>query len=305
MRIIYIFIVIYSLSLNAKILEYDIKPKDYNSNSFMGINILDSKELQFEPINGIEVTELSALAYRDRTLYALSDKGYLYHFSITIKNKKIESLTLKSAFELKNRKKKRLSRKKRDAEGLSLFGDMLLISFERVPRVEIFSLNGLKLKSKKIHKSLRDSKNYQSKNKMLEAVAYSKKYGIITAPELPLKGSDAALHTLYAKKRVWKFKLSGSLTALEFIDEDNILILQRAFNTMSRRRVITLSCLNLKKSNSLSKQKILAIFDTSDGWSIDNFEGLTKIEDNLYLMVSDDNNSIFQKTLLVLFEISR
>jgi hypothetical protein len=43
--------------------------------------------------------------------------------------------------------------------------------------------------------------------------------------------------------------------------------------------------------------------DSQKGWHIDNFEGLTKVGKNLYLMVSDDNESIFQKTLFVLFEL--
>ncbi|MCD6190834.1 MAG: esterase-like activity of phytase family protein [Sulfurimonas sp.] len=285
-------------------LDYKITPLGMSSSNYMHINILDSKELKFEALDGIEVTELSALAYKDSTLYALSDKGYLYHFEIGIKKSKIKKLSLKKAFKLKNKSGKKLKKKKRDSEGLVFLGDNLLISFERKHRVELFSLNSVKIKKIKINKSLRDSENYESKNKGLEAVAYSKKYGVITAPELPLKNEDQEYHTLYAKDKTWKFKAEGSITALEFMDRERILVLLREFNEFSRKRVTTLCEINLNNcKKSVCKSKVLARLDSSDGWSIDNFEGLARISDNRYLMISDDNGSFFQKTLLVLFEI--
>ena len=180
----------------------------------------------------------------------------------------------------------------------------MLVSFERKHRVELFSLNAVKIKKIKIHKSLRDSENYESKNKGLESVAYSKRYGVITAPELPLKHEKRKYHTLYSKDKTWKFKAEGSITALEFMDENRVLVLLREFNEFTRKRVITLREVNLNKCQKrVCESKILATFDSSDGWRIDNFEGLTKVDKNKYLIVSDDNGSFFQKTLLVLFEV--
>jgi len=76
--------------------------------------------------------------------------------------------------------------------------------------------------------------------------------------------------------------------------------LQRKFNDLTRQRVIVISELNLKTN----KYRILARFDTDDGWNIDNFEGLAKVSKNKYLMISDDNDSFLQKTLVVLFEVN-
>lgn len=288
----------------ATMLDYKITPVGINSSKYMNINILDSKELKFESLNGIDFTEVSALAYKSSRLYALSDKGYLYHLSIEIKNSKIKQLSLEKAFKLKNKKSKELKKKKRDSEGLMFLGDDLLISFEKKHRVELYSLNAVKIKNIKIDKNLRDSENYKSENKGLEAVTYSKKYGVITAPELPLKHKNRAYHTLYSKDKRWKFKAEGSITALEFMDEDRVLVLQRELNKLSRKRVSILSEVNLNDCEKRKcKSKTLARFDSSDGWHLDNFEGLTKVGKNRYLMISDDNGSFFQKTLLVLFEI--
>ena len=203
---IIIYTLFLSLSLSANMTEYKITPTKLDSSRYMSIKILDSKELRFKAINDIEVAELSALAYKDSVLYALSDRGYLYHFNISIRNSKIEKLSLDKAFKLKNRESKKLKKKKRDAEGLAFLGDDLLISFERKHRVDLFSLNAVKIKKIKINKNLKDTHSYKSKNKGLEAVAYSKKYGVLTAPELPLKHENQDYHTLYSKDKTWKFK---------------------------------------------------------------------------------------------------
>jgi len=274
------------------------------SSHFMKITLLDAKELNFPPKDNLAVSELSALALNGENLYALSDKGYLYHFKIKIKNDHIKTLKLKKAFVLQNEKHKRLKKKYRDAEGLVFVDNKLLISFERKPRVELYSLDGIKIKNKKIHKDLRDLKLYKSENKALEALAYNEKYGIVTTPEKPLKNKNKKFHRLYTKENIYKFKASGGVSALEFIDDDTLMVLERKFNGLSFQRVITLSKVfldNCKKN--LCKEEILAIFDSSDGWNVDNFEGLTKVGKNRYLMVSDDNDSLLQKTLLVLFKI--
>ena len=111
-QIIIIFFLI-TLSLSATISEFKVVPKDLDTSRYMHINILDSKELGFDAFNGIDVTELSALAYKDSTLYALSDKGYLYHFDIDIKNSKIKKLSLQKAFILRNKENKELKKKSR------------------------------------------------------------------------------------------------------------------------------------------------------------------------------------------------
>ncbi len=291
-----------AISLQAGIYEYDIRPSSLNSPVFMGIEILDSKDLEFDKVDGIKVSELSALAYDGTTLYALSDRGYLYHFKISLKDEKIKKLKLKKAYELKDKKGRELKKAERDSEGLSLVDDKLLISFEQEPRVELYSKKGKKLKNKKIHHDLKDVKDYISKNKALEGVAYNEKQGVVTAPELPF--DDGELHTLFAKEKIWKFKRSGSITALEFIGSDDILVLERDHNMFNFQTVITISRVYLGRcKNDICQSDTLAVMDSKKGWKIDNFEGLTKVDNKRFLMISDDNDSFLQKTLLVLFEI--
>jgi hypothetical protein len=255
------------------------------------IEILDTKVLNIK-----NVYELSALAYDGETLYALSDTGILHHLKLDIQNNKINSISLL--------KSKKLRKKKSDTEGMVFAKNKLYISFERKPKVIKYSLNGTKIKKYKIPKILRDIDNYQAKNKSLEAIAYHKDYGVLVAPERPLVKDDKKYHTLYAKDKNYKFIASGSLSALEFIRSGEVMALERDFNFFTFNRVITLSKIYLDECfEDICKTEVLAKLKTTDGYDLDNFEGLTKLYDNKYLMVSDDNRSMFQKTLFVLFEL--
>jgi len=280
----------------AQLLEYGVSPSYFQSQK---IKILDSKEFKSSKIDGIKITEVSDLAFKDGILWGLSDQGYLYRFSLVIKDKKIQKIKPLKAFRLKTKKGKKLKKSKRDAEGLCYTDKKLLISFERKPRISYFSLNGIKLKNANIDKKLLDIKNYRSENKALESVIYSKKYGVVTAPELPLKMQNKSTHTIFTNKGDFKFVASGCITSLEFIDEDNLLVLLRDYSYLSGRLVVTLLRFDLLSGDVNTLLKM----DSKKGWHIDNFEGLTKVGKNLYLIVSDDNENLFQKTLFVLFEL--
>jgi len=282
---------------------FEIKPASMKHNSYEKIKILDSKRLKFDDIAGLKISELSGLAYKNGYLYAVSDRGYLVVFQLQIDLDKIKKLTFVHKYELR---KKHSKIHHHDSEGLALDGNNLLISFEGKERVNLFSTQGVKIKKMPIHKALQDATQYKSKNKGLESVAYNAKYGIITAPEEPLKNVDKKYHRLYSSTNIYKFQAFGSITGLEFIDEDNMLVLLRRFYFFPPRRYSALVKVDLSHcdKNHLCQSELLAAFDSDKGWNIDNFEGVTKVGKNRFLMVSDDNNNIFQKTLLVLFEIN-
>jgi len=282
--------------LYAKIVSYGVVPASHNA--LQGkIEILDSVELKFHSFHGIKVRELSDIAYRKNLLYCIGDRGVLYKFAIDVKNDKINTLELLNAVELQDAKSKRLTKIKRDSEGLDFEGKNLLISFEREPRVELRKTDAEFKKKVKIDKRLQHIKNYEGENKALESVAYSKKYGVVTAPELPLYGDEE--HIIYAKSKRWSFPQEGGITSFTFMNKNELLILQREHSYFTFQTQIVISKLNLKTK----EYSVLARLNSRDGWRLDNFEGLTKIGKNRYLMISDDNDSFFQKTLLVLFKI--
>lgn len=287
-------IIFFPFLLNALLIDYNIC-----NTKFKNIEILDSKEY----ISNANISELSDLVYKNHILYALSDKGVLHKFNIDISNNKIKSLKLFSSYKLKDKKGKKLKKKFRDSEGLAWFDGKLLISFEDQNRVMLYDVDAIAIKKIKINKKLRNNNNYKSKNSGLEGVTYSSIYGVVTSPEVPLRHYKKKYHRLYSKNKVWKFLANGDITALEFIDSNKIMVLLRDFDFFTRQRVSTLIELDLSKCKDICPSKLIVKLDSNNGCNLDNFEGLTKIKDNIYLMVSDDNDNFLQKTIFVLFKI--
>lgn len=256
-------------------------------------------------MHGISFMEISDLAYdTSKGLFALSNKGDLFSFELKIEDNKIHSLKLENAGHLKNKKGKQFSKKKRDAEGMDFHKGKLLISFERKPKVSSFTLEGRKIENLEIPPVLRDIKNYQGKNSALEALIHHPTIGLITAPQKPLKHMNQEVHTLFSKDKRWSFHADASLTAMENMSDGSLLVLEREFHPLSLGHTIWLKKVDIMDCRKgLCKTEVLAKLESSDGWKLDNFEGLTRIDEKRYLMISDDNDSFLQKCILVLFEV--
>jgi len=300
--------------VNAGVHNVDIS-SEHSQKTFMGIKILDQKHLAYKKIEGIKFAEISDLSYDLKTniLYLLSDKGLLYSFSSTFSSK-IDTLVPLKARKLKNKRGKRFKKWKRDSEGLSLDDKgRLLISFEGKAKIAWFhknsSMMGQLIKKYTLPKALKNEKNYRSINKSLESLTFHKTYGILTAAEWPLKKWDKKRQTIYSLQgKKWQFKAEdedrSGIVAMEVMDDGAILVMERSYTGLLKPLVVTLKKVYLNKSkNGLCKTKVLAKMSTHKGWNIDNFEGLTRISKNRYLMVSDDGDNFFQKTLLIYFEV--
>lgn len=313
MRVIFLIIFAFGL-LHAKISSVNIVPP-FEKKSFMHIKILDQKKLSFERLHGVKFAELSDLAYyqKEQILYLVSDKGLLFAFNAHFSDR-IEVLSPISAAKLSSKKGKRLKKWKRDSEGMTLDGKgRLLISFEGKAKIAWFHKNsadyGKLIKKYKLPKVLENTKNYRSKNKSLEALAWHPKYGILTATEWPLKKYDKKSQTIYALSgKKWHFKAEpegrSSVVAMEVMDDGNILLIERSYTGMMRPFVITLKKIFIKKcKKQMCQSKILAKINSHKGWEVDNFEGLARVGKDRYVMISDDNENFFQKTLLIYFEV--
>ena len=319
----------------SKTYNYPITPQGKEpkfGEDFMKIKIRSSIALRttaFEKILSKQaITELSGIAWDEdeKLLYAVSDEGMLYHFKLSFsdnsKKRKLRTMQAVFATPLKDKAGIALKGKYSDSEGLSLknshngkHGDsQLIVSFENKPRIVKYSPTGSLLKKLKIPKKLHQGKTYRSKNKALESVINHPQYGILTAAEYPIKKDSIKYQTVYAvtkkgAKKVWHFKASkainSAITGLEILQDGSVLILERAYQNPITPIIITLRRLWLNKCNEKRecKTETIANFNGSDGWLLDNFEGLAHLQDNQYLMVSDDNQNPLQHTILVHFEI--
>ncbi|RUM66565.1 MAG: hypothetical protein DSZ05_04110 [Sulfurospirillum sp.] len=329
MRLIVLFLSLCTL-LFAKLIPIDIQPADYNTSRYPKVEILDSKIVSFGRIGGEKFFGISALAYDPETgiLYMLSDRSRLFGFKLRLKGEKIASLKPLFGTRLRDAYGHKYFVKKSDSEGMTLVKadgrKLLLISFERYPRVTAFGLSGnarkapvrktlsdirASLRLTHLPKVLQNPRHYKKRNDMLESVTYTQKYGMITTPEKPLRKRKHDLHGIYNQEgKICDIRNNGTyaITELETLPDGNLLALERDFrlkpalNILVRLRKIELD----KKYHGICKTKTLFEATSEEGWALDNFEGVTHLHDDLYLMVSDDNDNFFQKTLLVLFRLS-
>jgi len=300
--------------IQAKIVSVDIAPV-LKENIFMGIKILDQKQLSFSNIKGIKFSEISDAAYHQKTkkLYLLSDEGKLFTFKVKF-TEIIEDLQPLDAVKLTKKNGKTFKKWQHDSEGMVFDGKgKLIISFEGKAKIAHFHKNsnkyGRMIRKYKLPKKLRDTKNYRSKNKSLEALAWHSKYGILTATEWPLKKDNKKRQTIYALNgKEWHFQAEAegksAISAIEVMDDGNILVLERSYTGLMNPFVVTLKKVYIHDcKKKMCKTKVLAKMNSHKGWNIDNFEGLTKVGKHRYVIVSDDNDNFFQKTLLVYFEV--
>jgi len=291
------------------VLPFDMRPEA--NATLPGITLLDQKQLLYKQIGNVPFAEISDLAYfpPSHTLMMLSDKGRLYDFGATFDQGRM-ILDPRGAYRLRKVNGKLLGKHHRDSEGMARDKTgRLAISFEGRPRVTLVDKSGHIVRDLKLPKKLRSIKQYRGRNKGLEALAWHPRYGWLVAKERPRKGSPVKQAVYSLGGRVWRFKAenipSDSVTAIAVMDDGNLLVLERAFVKEKLLGVVTLKKVYLDRvKNGWCRTKVLAQMRTDRGWAIDNFEGLTRVAPHRYVMVSDDNDNFFQKTLLVYFEVN-
>jgi hypothetical protein len=288
----------------------------------MGIRLLGTVKLNQDTIDGLPIGDLSALAWDEdlRLLYAASNHGYLYHLKPGFQDGHLVSLRAVAGFPLRDAKGLPLKEKFADAAGLLLLkGDdgrpatgELVISFERRPRILRYSTTGRYRGEWKIAQKWRNRRTYRSENKAMEAIALHPRWGLLAAPEWPLRKARDSHHYPIIRlddNRQWLYPRfpapKAGLVAMEVMDDGGLLTLERAYVSMWQPMYIVLRRSEPlpKPRNKPQKTDIVAEFNSAKGWSLDNFEGLTRHHGQRFFMVSDDNSRSLQRTLLVYFEL--
>lgn len=259
---------------------------------------------------------LSALGWdRDESLlYLISDRGWLHrarlNFEAGSADGTLSGLEPLKTYVLRDEDGNALDEDAADAESLVLQnadngrrGDTtLLIGLERNHRLQRFYPNGLPVDEPLTPKGLRRAKY----NAGTEALGWHVSEGIIVGLESTPGGTIEGTTRLFSLQSgaEWTYPLAdaagSALTALETYGDD-LLALERAFAPPAPL-VISLRRVRLADDATVEVET-LARLSTGDGWRLDNFEGLTRLDGNRYLMVSDDNFSLIQQTLLSCFEL--
>lgn len=329
-----IFALLLPLMLAAQMTPLQFAPADDNISRHPKVKIDDAKILSFGRIDGQKFFGISALAYdRDtKRLYMLSDRSRLFVFALEIEKGKIVALKPLFAKRLRDRFGHKYFLRESDSEGMTLVREgkrkYLLVSFEQTPRLVLFDLKGQevtmpvqkqlrdlrrRMQLTRLPKILRRVQNYRKKNSMLESVTWSPRYGMVTAPEFPLRRTKAGLHGIYGTQgricyiRPHRFGSTElAITELETMPDGKLLALQRGVALGKSVHVqMQLLQIDLRQiEGGICRTKPLLRTSTDAGWALDNFEGLTYLGDGKYLIVSDDNDNFFQQTILLLVSIA-
>ncbi len=282
------------------------------------LRALGMLELPDVTVDGLRLSQLSGLAWDDDDgiLYAISDKGALFHLRPIIRDGRLTGLQLLKALPLREADGKPLKGRRADSEGLDILkgrngrkGDAeLVVSFERFPRVVRYRPDGTVIGEYPLPAPLNDRTSYRDNNKMLESVCVDEKLGALTVPEDPLVKERAGHNRIFrVAGGSWLIPTTGQFrpSAIECLGNGRVLILERDFGRLLGRAVaLRLATLAGDDSaESVAAVETVALMDTAQGYQIDNFEGLTRHQGNRFFMVSDNNDLFVQRTLLLYFEL--
>lgn len=259
-----------------------------------------------QPLGG-----LSELAFDQDShlLYLLSDRARLYrarpHFD---DRQQLTRLELLDSTPLRDQKGQPLELPWADSESMVLIKDdhgetQLLIGFERRHRLQRFTLDGRPLGEAIQPSALEGARD----NGSLEALANHPDHGIIAGLEFASKGMtdhESRLFDLDGRQWRWqRTEAQSGLTAMAPLGDD-LLLLERNFK-IGRPLVISLRRARLSGAapDSVVPGSTIARLASDEGWRLDNFEGLAQIAPQRYLMISDDNLSWLQRSLLGCFDI--
>ncbi|HNW77513.1 MAG TPA: esterase-like activity of phytase family protein [Candidatus Competibacteraceae bacterium] len=287
--------------------------------SHAGVRLLGTLRLNHATINGQTLCGLSGLAWDESAglLYALSDRGVLFHLRPGFDaDGMLDSLQAVAAYPLRDEVDKPLRPPLNDSEALGLERRdgqpaTLLVSFEIRPRVVRYDRSGHWLGEQDLPMALRDLRQYRDANQALEALAIDPRWGFITGTEAPRRDDPPGQVRIFTRDGLsWRYPLgsapNSALVDMVVLDDGRLLTLERAFTAPLRPLIISLRRSPLPAPSTagtpLTPQDV-AVFDSSQGWLLDNFEGLSHYREQRFFMVSDDNCNSWQNTLLVQFEL--
>lgn len=299
-------------------LSESLKPGD----TIGGLRPLGMLDIPGQKFDNLSLSQLSGLSWDedDGVLYALSDKGALFHLRPVFDGELLTGLELLKALPLREvgtGKPLTWRSGRSDTEGLDILhghngrGDdaELIISFERKPRIVRFRPDGQAIDEIPLPAPLTQTGAYTSANRMLEAVCHDPALGVLTTPEAPLLGERKGYTRIYSVHgQSWLYPLhnGNNISALECLGDGRVLVLERDFGRLFGHATAALRLAVLPAKSKIDTPvgvSTVVTLDAAAGHLIDNFEGLTRHRGRRFFMVSDDNDLFIQRTLLLYFEL--
>ena len=281
---------------------------------FLGMLVLPTTT-----VHGLRFSQISDLAWDDddEILYAISDKGALFHLRPVFDGNTLVDVKLLRAVQLRElHTDEPLRAKRADTEGLDILHGRnrrkqdaeLLISFERYPRIWRYRPDGRALAELPLPAPLDNLRAYDDGNHMLEAMCIDNTFGVLTIPEAPLRKEQRGYNRIFSlagKSWLYPIENSNRPVGMACLGNGDVLVLERDYGRLLWRASVALKRVRLTPANTdeALKPERLVSLDTGNGFQIDNFEGITAHRGNRFFLVSDNNDLFIQRTLLLYVEL--
>jgi hypothetical protein len=297
-------------------LSQNLKPGDRVGR----LRFLGMLELSEVTRDSRRLSQLSGLAWDDDDgiLYALSDKGSLFHLQPLFEGDILTGVKLLQSLPLRELGSDKPLRGWRiDAEGLDIVNGRngrrhdaeLIIGTERVPQIMRFRPDGYAIAQHALPAPIDKRGSFSSPNKILEAVCVDSTHGVLAMPEVPLKNEREGYTRIFSVTgSSWLYPSAPGdrITAMECLGKGEVMVLQQNYQTPFSQVIVMLRRVQLTPGSPTQplKPETIVTLDSNKGFQIDNFEGLTRHRGNRFFMVSDNNDLFVQRTLLMYFELS-
>lgn len=296
-------------------LSQNLKPGDRTGR----LRFLGMLELPDVTRDSRRLSQLSGLAWDDDDgiLYAISDKGSLFHLQPLFEGDILTGVRLLQSLPLRELGSgKPLLGWRIDAEGLDIVNGRngrrhdaeLVISKEGQPQIMRFRPDGYAIGLHPLPAPIDKRESFSGPNKMLEAVCVDSTHGVLTMPEVPLKNEREGYTRIFSVAGLSWFYPSAPgdrITAMECLGQGQVIVLQQTYQTpfspvvLMLRRVL----LTPAPAGQPLRPETIVTLDSNKGFQLDNFEGLARHRGNRFFMVSDNNDLFLQRTLLMYFEL--
>ncbi len=271
------------------------------------VQVLDTVVLTEATHPDLPLREVSALAWQDGVLLAVSDRNRLYRLTLGDDPGRLAPV-LVSTLRLADEAGERLRRRDFAAEGIALAGPALAILSEAPPQLALFDPQGRRVRVAHLAPDLADLSTLRDLRSGVEALADHPDLGLLVAPEEPLQGQRRRTHVIYGE--------GGPLLAFHTDAEGRTRI--KAMETLPDGRILVLERDRLDDGTI---QPFLRLIDpatcpvtapcTVAAWPLAlptpadaDFEGLAWLGDGRLLIASDDRTEQGPRTVLALLSLS-
>lgn len=279
--------------------------------------VTDTLVLPEVDVQGIGMAELSGLGFEADTgiLHAVSDRGQVFQLRLSLDGDRFAALDPVAAAALTDTAGAQLNSDDFNPEALDVLdgdngvaGDtVLLVVSETGPRAARFGTDGRMLTEVQLPPAVTEAAARFGKNKGLEAMAVHPSLGLVTLPEEPQSSEGRTNHALYTQGgKVLHYDGSdigaSVVKAMTTLPDGRLLLIERTkagkILTPHLRLIDPAAC----PSDGPCPTSVVTL--QAPGITDADFEGITRVGTDLFLIVSDDKIAKQQRTVFALVRLS-